>query len=239
MRLMAPRLRAWDVESAARVDRFVANSRFVRDRIAAHYGRVASVVHPPVDLDRFRPSERKEDYYLMVGAAAPYKRFDLAVEAFRGLDRRLVVVGRAAGRGAGSRVGGRRLPSNIEARGPVTDEEMTDLLAKARALLLPGMEDFGIAVVEALASGTPIVALGRGGVLDTVDPLRDDEPSGSATGVFFDRPAPESLVDAIRRFEAHRVDTAVLVAASRGYGEERFLEAMRAEQDALFRAHAA
>jgi glycosyltransferase involved in cell wall biosynthesis len=238
MRALAPGLRSWDVETAARVHRFVASSRYVRDRISRYYGREASVVHPPVDLARFRPVAERDDYYVMVGAAAPYKRFDLAVEAFRGLDRRLLVVGRAAGRGVGSRLQGRMLPRNVEVLGSVSDEEMTGLLARARALVLPGVEDFGIAVVEALASGTPIVALGMGGVLDTVRPLGLDEDGVPPTGVFFDLPSPKSLAGAIARLEAHRFDPADLVAASRGFGKERFLAEMRAQQEALLASYA-
>jgi glycosyltransferase involved in cell wall biosynthesis len=238
MRALAPGLRSWDVETAARVHRFVASSRYVRDRISRYYGREASVVHPPVDLARFRPVAERDDYYVMVGAAAPYKRFDLAVEAFRGLDRRLLVVGRAAGRGVGSRLQGRTLPRNVEVLGSVSDEEMTGLLARARALVLPGVEDFGIAVVEALASGTPIVALGMGGVLDTVRPLGLDEDGVPPTGVFFDLPSPKSLAGAIARLEAHRFDPADLVAASRGFGKERFLAEMRAQQEALLASYA-
>jgi glycosyltransferase involved in cell wall biosynthesis len=238
MRALAPGLRSWDADTSSRVQRFVASSRHVRARIRRYYGREASIVHPPVDLARFRPGADREDYYVMVGAAAPYKRFDLAVEAFRGIDRRLVVVGRAAGRGAGSRVRDRSLPRNVEVLGSVSDEEMTGLLARARALVLPGVEDFGIAVVEALASGTPVVAFGRGGVLDTVRPLGSDVTGPPPTGVFFDVPSPQSLADAIARLEAHRFDAADLVAASRGFGKDRFLAEMRAQQDALLAAYA-
>jgi glycosyltransferase involved in cell wall biosynthesis len=233
MRALAPGLRSWDVETSARVHRFVASSHHVRDRILRYYGRDAYVVHPPVDLARFHPSADRDDYYVMVGAAAPYKRFDLAVEAFRRLDRRLVVVGRAAGSGAGSRVREGALPPNVEVLGSVRDEEVTGLLSRARALVLPGVEDFGIVVVEALASGTPIVAFGVGGVLDTVRPLGVDEDGRPATGVFFDVPSPESLAHAIARLEAHRFEPADLVAASRGFGKDRFLAEMRAQHDAL------
>jgi glycosyltransferase involved in cell wall biosynthesis len=239
MRALAPGLRAWDVETSARVHRFVATSRHVQSRISRYYGRESSVVAPPVAVDRFEPGRAREDYYLMVGAAAPYKRFDLAVEAFRQLDRRLVVVGRAAGRGAGSRALGDDLPANVEVLGAVTDERMRDLLGRARALVLPGVEDFGIAVVEALASGTPVVALGEGGVLDTVRPLGANDPRGPPTGVFFAEDTPAALIDAIGRLEAHRFDSDVLVAASRGYGEERFIIEMRAEEDVLFARPAA
>jgi glycosyltransferase involved in cell wall biosynthesis len=239
MQVLAPGLRAWDVETSARVHRFVATSRHVRNRISRYYGRESSVVPPPVALERFGPGAAPRDYYLMIGAAAPYKRFDLAVEAFRRLDRRLVVVGRAAGRGSGSRALDGAVPANVEVLGPVTDERMTDLLGRARALVLPGVEDFGIAVVEALASGTPVVALGEGGVLDTVRPLGASDPGGPPTGVFFGEATPAALIDAIGRLEAHHFDPDVLVAASRGFGEERFISEMRAEEDALLAVHTA
>ena len=239
MAVSAPGLRAWDVESSARVHRFVATSRHVQARISRHWGRESSVVHPPVDVERFGPAAEREDYYLMVGAAAPYKRFDLAAEAFRELDRKLVVVDRAAGRGASSRAARSTLPPNVEILRSVTDEEMPQLLARARALVLPGIEDFGIAVVEALASGTPVVALGRGGVLDTVRPLDGGDggyDGGPPTGVFFERPTAEALVEAIARLESHRFDPSALVAAARPFGVERFLAELSAEVDALFAA---
>jgi glycosyltransferase involved in cell wall biosynthesis len=228
MRALAPSLRAWDVRTSAGVHRFVANSSHVRDRIRRHYHREAVVVHPPVDVDRFRPGPERRDHYVMVGAHAPYKRLDLAVEAFAHLDRKLLVIGRAAGRGASARIDGRAMPPNVEVLGDVGEDVIVEVLGSARALVQPGVEDFGIATVEALASGTPVVALGQGGVLDLVRPLGDGS-SEPPTGVFFDEATPDALVAAVRRLETFDFDRGALVVAARAFGEPRFAEAMRAE----------
>jgi glycosyltransferase involved in cell wall biosynthesis len=232
MRVAAPRLRSWDVRSAGRVHRFLANSRHVRERIRRCYGRPATVVHPPVDLDRFAPAPARDDYYLVLGAPAPYKRVDLAVEAFARLGRPLVVVGAGVGGASGVSLLRGRAPANVTFAGAVDDAGVADLLARARALVLPGVEDFGISVVEALASGTPVIALGHGGVLDSVRPLGGDAPE-PPTGVFFREPTPDALIDAVGRFEAHAFDPAVLTASARPFGRSRFLEAVRREQEVL------
>lgn len=233
MRAIVPHLRAWDVRTAAGVRRFVANSRHVRDRIRDYYAKDANVVHPPVDVERFGPSPARDDFYLMLGAHAPYKRLDLAIAAFARLDRRLVVVGRAAGRGMGSRIDLRTLPKNVELFANVDDDEVASLLGRARALLQPGVEDFGIAAVEALASGTPVVAFGQGGVLDSVRPLghASAEPP---TGVFFGEATADALIAAILRFEAHDFERSALIECSRAFGEDRFRAAMATEMESLW-----
>jgi len=231
-RMFAPRLRAWDVRSAARVHRFVANSRYVAARIRRYYGRDAVVVHPPVDLARFSPARKREDYYLMLGSPSPYKRVDLAVDACARLGRRLVLAGYSTGRG-GSSAERHPLPENVTSLGYLSSGEAADVLGRARALLLPGVEDFGIVVIEALASGTPVIALGRGGVLDSVRPLGAETNPGPPTGVFFDEPTPEALVRALLRFEEHRFDREALVAAAQPFGRERFLAEMRDAERAL------
>ena len=194
--MLLSRLRAWDAASCPRVDRFVANSRFVAERIRRYYGRDAAVLPPPVDTDFFSPAgwpeppeatpdeaaelcERPErsrrvarasgDYALVVSAPAPYKRLDLAVRAARRADLPLVIVGGGPGLEALRKQGGREGGDGVELRGRVVGRELRDLYREAACLLQPGVEDFGIAPVEALACGTPVVALGRGGVLDIVE----------------------------------------------------------------------
>lgn len=229
MRYLAPRLRAWDVRTAERVTRFVANSEHVRRRIGTFYGREASVVHPPVDLEGFAPRARRGDHYVVLGAPAPYKRLDLAIEAFRLIDRPLWVVGEGVGEGAGP-AGLRALaPSNVRFLGRVSDADVAEILGTARALILPGVEDFGIGVVEALASGTPVAAFREGGAMDTVHPLEAATPDQPATGVFFRQATPAALAGAIARLEAHAFDEDALVAAARPFARERFLEGMRRE----------
>jgi len=171
--LVLTALRAWDVASAARVDAFVANSRFVARRIRRYYRRDAEVIHPPVDLDAFPPGEAapadrpraEPPYALVVSALAPYKRIDVAVEACERAGLDLVVVGTGPERRRLEGMGAAR----ARFRGRVEGEELARLYRGAACFLQPGVEDFGIASVESLASGTPVVALGEGGVLDVVE----------------------------------------------------------------------
>lgn len=180
-------LRGWDYASAARVDRFVANSECVRQRIWRAYRREADVVHPPVAVESFywRPAE---DFYLIVGELAPYKRIDLAVRAFSRSGRKL----RIAGNGPEYQRLRKQAAPNIEFRGRVSDEELRELYSRCRALLIPGEEDFGMTAVEALASGKSVIALGRGGATEAAGPH----------GYFYDEATEESLEAAVRYFEA-------------------------------------
>ena len=202
MRLFTPYLRREDLKSAESVDAFVANSAFVAERIKRIYGRDADIVHPPVAVEFFSsaPAGERDDYYLFAGAPVDYKRLDLAETACRKMGRRLVVAG-----------GGR-----------VTDAELRDLYARARALIFPGLEDFGIVPVEAQAAGTPVIAFGRGGALETV--VADE------TGLFFDEQSVESLCNAIESFESRswspdacRRNAARFSKAAFIAGMERFL----------------
>ena len=174
MRLFTPYLRREDLKSAESVDTFVANSAFVADRIKRIYGRDSTVVYPPVDVEFFGDCDRTPgDYYLFAGAPVKYKRLDLARAACARLGRRLVVAG----------------------GGEFTREDMRAAYAGARALLFPGMEDFGIVPVEAQAAGTPVIAYGVGGARETV-------VSGE-TGLFFAEQTVDSLCAAIEEFESH------------------------------------
>ena len=199
MKFFTRYLRKEDLKSAEAVDVFVANSAFVADRIRHIYGRESTVVHPPVDIDFFGVSAQcsplldiePKSYYLYAGELRDYKRPDLAVEACLRLGRKLVVVGNGRMRDSlMRRIGGR---SEVVFLGRVSDEELRNVLANAKALLFPGVEDFGIVPVEAQAAGTPVIALGQGGALETV---RYGE-----TGVFFSDPTAESLCRAIEAFE--------------------------------------
>jgi glycosyltransferase involved in cell wall biosynthesis len=184
-------LRRWDRRSSDRVTHFVANSREVADRIRRHYGRGSEVVPPPVDVGRILPTGRDpEDTYLVVSRLVRYKRVDLAVAAATRLRRRLVVVGRGPELERLKRIAG----PTVEFRGALSDAEVADLYGRCRALLFPGLEDFGIVPVEAQAAGRPVIAFGRGGALDTVV---DGE-----TGLFFGEQSVEGLEEAILRFEA-------------------------------------
>jgi glycosyltransferase involved in cell wall biosynthesis len=215
--LMAPAanyLRLWDYSTAARVDEFVANSANVARRIWKTYRREARVIYPPVAVESFYWKE-PEDYYLIVSELVAYKRIDYAVAAFAKNGRRLRVAGDGPEYGALKRMA----RGNIEFCGRVSDEELRELYARARAFLMPGEEDFGMTPVEALASGKPVIALGRGGVLETV-PLSD--PVG---GVLYD--APEQLPRAIEEFE--RIEPHISPASLRKWAE-RFCEKSFVEQ---------
>jgi glycosyltransferase involved in cell wall biosynthesis len=184
-------LRAWDVASAARVSLFVANSRFVARRIEAYYGRPAEVVHPPVDVDFFTPGKPRKGegdpgYCLMVSALAPYKKVELAMAACEKLGMELRVVGEGPER---KRLAALESP-RVRFLGKVGPEKLRELYRGARFFLQPGVEDFGIASVEALACGTPVVAVARGGILDVVEDGRH--------GVLYpDWEGPAALADAI------------------------------------------
>ncbi len=225
-RLMMPHLahplRQWDVTSAARVDGFVANSAFVARRIEKYWRRGADVVHPPVAVQEFAPIPAAErgDYYLWVGELTHYKRPDIAVEAFRRLGLPFKMLGgpdklaKALARQAGPR-------TQILGKRPFA--ELKALMAGCKALIFPGEEDFGMVPVEAMASGRPVIALGRGGALETV--------VEGETGLFFHDQSVEALVDAVERFEASglgRDCTAACVARAADFSEERFVAGIRA-----------
>jgi glycosyltransferase involved in cell wall biosynthesis len=208
-------LRLWDYASAARVDRFIANSDNVRNRIWKTYRRESDVVYPPVDVAScyWRPAG---DYYLVVSELVAYKRIDLAVRAFSQCGRKLVVVGD----GPEYRSLRAAAAPNVEFAGRVPDSQVRELFARARAFVMPGEEDFGMTPVEALASGKPVVALGRGGVLETVPPF---------AGAFFDEPAEPAVLDALRRLDAMERDLqpAELRAWAERFSEPEFARKMR------------
>jgi glycosyltransferase involved in cell wall biosynthesis len=211
--LMAPLanwLRLWDFATAARVDRFIANSENVKRRIWRCYHRGAEVVYPPVAVESFYWKEPR-DYYLIVSQLVRYKRIDQAVRLFSRTGRRLRVVGEGPEYRSLRRLAGR----TVEFCGSVPSDQLRELYARCRAFLMPGEEDFGIAAVEALASGKPVVALGRGGAPETV-PVR--APLG---GVLYDQPCEAHLAEAIARLES--IEPAIDPAALR-YWAGRFSE---------------
>ncbi|HYW42176.1 MAG TPA: glycosyltransferase [Bryobacteraceae bacterium] len=213
---MANYLRLWDFASAARVDHFLANSENVRRRIWKTYRREAEVVYPPVDVDSFR-SEPPEDYFLMVSELVAYKRIDLAVRVFSRNGMRL----RIAGAGPEYRRLRAMAAPNVEFLDRVPDDQLRELYARCRAFLLPGEEDFGMTPVEALASGKPVIALGRGGALETV-PLFG--------GVFFGEPTEAALAGALEKFEAmeREIRPAELQGYARRFSEAEFRRKMTA-----------
>ncbi len=189
-------VRLWDESSAGRVDAYIANSRVVARRIQKRYRRTATVINPPVDTKLYKPrySQAPDDYFLIVSRMIPYKKVDIAVEAFNKLNLPLKVVGR-----------GRQEPvlkalakPNIEFVGPVSDARLKELYARCKALIFPGNEDFGITPLEAQASGRPVIAYGAGGALETVVP--------GVTGEFFMEQSGEALADVVSSFNERDYD---------------------------------
>jgi glycosyltransferase involved in cell wall biosynthesis len=209
-------LRSWDRRSSDRVDHFVANSREVAGRIRRHYGRAAEVIPPPVDVERIRPTGRDpEGFYLVVSRLVRYKRIDLAVAAATRLGRRLMVVGRGPELERLRAMAG----PTVEFRGALPDAEVAALYGRSRALLFPGLEDFGIVPVEAQAAGRPVIAYGRGGALDTV--------VDGVTGRFFEEQSVEALAEAIVGFEASAWDPAAARRNAERFDAVHFRRRMR------------
>ena len=207
-------LRMWDVRTAAEVTQFLANSEFVRQRIRSAYDRDAQVLHPFVDDEFLHAplSQERSDYHLIVSALVPYKRVELAIEAVEASGKRLVVIG---GGPLLDRLASRRRP-NVQFLGAVERGRIVDSLSHAQSLILPGIEDFGITPLEAMALGTPVVAFRAGGALDTV--------VHGKTGIFFDTPMVESLRQALDEVEARQWDRQVLRAHAAQFSRSRFID---------------
>ncbi|MEQ8762442.1 MAG: glycosyltransferase [Planctomycetota bacterium] len=190
-------LRQWDRRTADRVHRYLTNAKNIAGKVERFYGRSAEVIPPPVRWDRFRlaPESERSDAYLVLSALVPYKCVDLAIEAFRGYGRVLEIAGDGPERARLQK----SAPDNVRFLSRISDEEAAHRLARCRALIFPGEEDFGIVPLEAQAAGRPVIALGRGGALETIRPLDGEEPS---TGLFFDEATPDALRAALARFEA-------------------------------------
>jgi glycosyltransferase involved in cell wall biosynthesis len=186
-------LRMWDRLAAARVDYFIAISKEVRRRIAKFYGRDSVIIYPPVDTNRFLPARRVDDYYLTVGRLVPYRRLDLLIEAFNKLDRPLLIAGSGRDRDRLEALAG---PA-VTFLGYVPDDELPDLMARCRAFMWPGEEDFGIAPIQAMAAGRPVIAYARGGALDTVIP---------GTGALFAEQSVTAIIDAVQAFDPTTAD---------------------------------
>ncbi|GAB4336093.1 MAG: glycosyltransferase family 4 protein [Calditrichia bacterium] len=187
-------LRMWDVTSSQRVDYFIANSAHVAKRIKKYYRRSAEIIHPPVSTEMFRPASGNEGYDLILSALVPYKKVDLAIEAYNKMQRQLVVVGSGPEKDRLQQLAG----PTIRFYDWQPAEKLPEFYQNCRALIFPGEEDFGIVPLEAMASGKPVIAFGKGGALETV--VGVDNPTGaSPTGVFFYRQTPESLIQAVEQ----------------------------------------
>jgi glycosyltransferase involved in cell wall biosynthesis len=214
LRMLLSRWRQWDWIVAQRVDRYVANSRLTAERIHRYFGRESTVLHPPVELERFRPG-RVRDHYLVVAELMAHKRIGVAVEAFNRLRKPLVVVGDGPDLRRLRRLGG----PTVTFAGRLPDEDVASLMRSARALVVTAAEEFGIAAVESLASGRPVIALGAGGVLESV---REGE-----TGTYYAESHPDALAAAVARFDPAAIDPAACVSAAARFGTERFQSGLR------------
>jgi glycosyltransferase involved in cell wall biosynthesis len=189
------RIREWDRQTADRVTHFIGISKTVRDRIRDCYDRDAAVIYPPVDTDFYTPSEEpREDYYLVVSALAPYKRFDLAIETCQRVGKKLIVIGSGQEFAKLKASAG----SHVSFLGWQPDSVIRDHLRRAKALLFPGEEDFGIVPLEAQACGCPVIGYGCGGLTETVRPLNS---ASNPTGVFFEEQTVDAFATAIDQFE--------------------------------------
>ena len=199
IRLQLHYLRQWDQLSAARVDCLLANSRFTARRIASYWRRSAEVIHPPVEVDRFSWTKQRDDFYLCLCRLVPNKRVDLVVKAFNKLGLPLVVVGVGPQENYLKRIAA----SNITFMGFQKEENVENLMSRCRAFVYAGIEDFGISPVEAMASGAPVIALGKGGVLDTVRCAT--KGLYQANGILFNEAKAVSLYEAVNWFEEQRL----------------------------------
>lgn len=209
-------LRHWDHACAQQIDRFVANSRCVQERIWECYGRPSTVIHPPVDVDRFSAVRDPENYYVVLSRLIGYKRIDLAIEALNRLGERLIIIGDGPDR---SRLEALAGPS-ISFLGQVSDREINRYLERCRALIFPGLEDFGIAAVEAQACGRPVIAFAAGGALETVIP--------GETGWLFHEQTVDALVEAVLRSKAVNWSAERIRANALNFSRDIFIDKMRA-----------
>lgn len=210
------RLVRWDREAAHRPTVLVANSRNVADRVRRHYGRIAEVLHCPVDLDRFTPGEGRGKHFIVVSRLLPYKRIDLAIEAAQIAGVPLLVAGTGPAEPA---LRARARGTTTTMLGYVDDIRLNALLGDARAAILPGEEDFGLVPLEAAAAGRPTVAFRAGGALETV---KEGE-----TGVFFNAPSPESLAALLRTFDGSRFSPHRLRAHAEQFSPQGFVARLR------------
>ena len=203
-------LRQWDRLAADRVDHFIAISQTIRQRIAKVYRRDSTIIYPPVDTSRFVPSSRVDDYYLIVGRLVPYRRIDILIEAFNKLQRPLLIAGSGRDRERLESLAG----PNIQFLGYVSDAELPDLMARCRAFMWPGEEDFGISPIQAMASGRPVIAYAAGGALETVISGR--------TGLLFEEQSAKAIVQAVEALDDIAIDVGNICAFAQQFDTELF-----------------
>lgn len=208
--LFIPILKKWDYAAAQRVSHFVAISRTVQERINGFYNRGSTIIYPPVDVDRYQPASEAGDYFLILSRLVPYKRIDLAIQAFNRANLPLVIIGDGRDRQRLEKMAG----PNVRFLGYLPNGQVAEYLSRAQALVFPGEEDFGIVPVEAQAAGRPVIAYAGGGAKETVV---DGE-----TGILFPEPTPDALLDALQRFERMHFDPMTLRASAQRFTRQVF-----------------
>jgi glycosyltransferase involved in cell wall biosynthesis len=218
------KMRMWDFVGAQRVDRFLANSRTTQQRIHKFYRRKADVIFPPVDTSSlvYTAPAGKRDYYVTLAALTPYKKIDAAIEAFNVSGKKLTVIGDGPDRNRLQELAG----DNIEFTGYISAKNKARMLTEAKGLLFPNVEDFGIAPVEAMASGTPVIAYNAGGARETV--LEGE------TGIFFDQQTPAGINQAIERLESSRFNGSTLTSRAQQFSTATFTTAIQSRLDEAF-----
>jgi len=210
-KLFFPYLRRFDVQSAQRADYLITNSHFVQEWTKQKYGRESVVIHPPVDVEAFELCEEKEDYYIFISRLVPYKRIDIMIEAFRKMpDKKLIIIGDGSDYDRLKKLNS----SNVLFKGFMNASEMKPLLQKAKAFVFTSKEDFGIAPIEALACGTPVIAFGEGGVRDSV--------IDGKTGHLFYEQSADALVQAVKDFELLEFDYKYISNYAKMFSKKRF-----------------
>ena len=205
-------IRLWDKISDRRPDRYIANSNFVAKRIKKYYSQSSEIIYPPVDIKKYYITKNISDYFLMVGRLLPYKRFDIAIEAFNRIEIPLKIIGE----GPEIKRLKKKARSNIEFLGRLNDKQIKDYYAQCRALIFPQEEDFGIVALEAMASGRPVIAFRGGGALETIEEEK--------TGVFFNEQTPESLMEAVKNFNQASFNPEAIRQHALGFDKEIFKE---------------
>jgi len=208
-------LRSWDYAAAQRVTHFVAISRLVGERIKRCYGRESAIIYPPLDAQAYSPSPDHDDFFLIVSRLIPYKRIDLAVQACSQLGLPLRIIGDGRDRAHLERLAG----PTVRFLGHLPDADVKEHLRRCRAFIFPGEEDFGLAPLEAMASGRPVIAYGAGGALETI--------VEGVTGAFFREPTVESLAEAVRTFDAAVYDPVAIRRHAEGFDRSVFTERLR------------
>lgn len=203
-------LRVWDKISSDRPDKYIANSKFVSARIKKYYHKDAQVIHPPVNIENFHVADKTEDYYLLIGRALPYKRFDIVIKAFNDLGFPLKIIGK----GPEIKQLKKIASDNIEFLGYLNDKEVAAFYSKAKALIFPSEEDFGIIPLEAMASGRPVIAYRGGGTLETI--------VENETGTFFNEQNPQAIIAAVKNFNAESFDPQKIRQYAESFDKEIF-----------------